>query len=481
MSQPGDRPWWRDAVVYQVYPRSFQDSDGDGTGDLRGVIERLEHLAWLGVDALWLSPIHPSPLVDGGYDVSDYDSIDPRLGSLDDFEALVEAARSRGIRVLLDLVASHTSIEHPWFREHPDRYVWADGGPANNWLAAFGGPAWSRDERTGRWYLHSFYPEQPDLDWRNPEVREAIGEVIALWRSRGVDGFRVDAADRLLKDPELRDNPPATAPFPLPRLAEHADFDQVHSLNAPDIGLAIGALKAAAGEAPLVGEVYLPNEALGSYLKHLDLVFSFEFLHARWVSASLRAVIADAAALDRVAWVLSNHDFPRLATRLGPERVRAAALLLLTLPGAAFVYQGDEIGMVDGPGAGPPIDRAGRDAHRHPMQWESRADGGFSSGEPWLPLVDPEARSVAAQRDDADSLLWLYRRLVALRRTLAPTFELVEATDGVLAYRRGRHLVAINLADEPAPAPASGDAVLVTHPDAIPDALPPGGGIVLAV
>ena len=227
------REWWRDAVVYQVYPRSFQDTDGDGVGDLRGVIERLDHLAWLGVDALWLSPIYPSPLADGGYDVSDYDSVDPRLGSLGDFDALVEAAHARGIRVLLDLVASHTSIEHPWFREHPDRYVWAEGGPPNNWLAAFGGPAWSRDERTGRWYLHSFYPEQPDLDWRKPEVREAIGEVIALWRGRGVDGFRLDAAERLLKDPELRDDPPATEPFPLPLRPEPARFDQAPLASTP--------------------------------------------------------------------------------------------------------------------------------------------------------------------------------------------------------------------------------------------------------
>ena len=471
--------WWRDAVVYQVYPRSFQDTDADGVGDLPGVGERLEHLEWLGVDALWLSPIHPSPDADFGYDVTDYESVDPRLGTLADFERLVSAAHSRGIRVLLDLVASHTSVEHPWFREHPDWYMWSDGGPANNWRAAFGGPAWSRDERTGRWYLHSFFPEQPDLDWRNPAVREAIGEIVRVWLRRGADGFRIDAADRLMKDALLRDDPPAERPFPLPLRDEHARLEHLHSRDDPEIGLALGALADAAGDAPLVGEVYLPNEALRAYLEHLDLVFSFEFFHCPWRAGPLGQAIAGAAALSGTAWVLSNHDFPRLATRLGESRTRIAALILLTLPGAAFVYQGDEIGMGDGPGAEPPLDRAGRDAHRHPMQWEARADGGFTSGRPWLPLIDPERRSVAAQREDPRSLLSLYRRLIDLRRRLGDGFRLVRADEGLLAYERGEHLVAINLGAAPRSTPAAGEVVLATSSVASEAEIPAHAGVVI--
>ena len=471
-------PWWHEAVVYQVYPRSFQDSDGDGVGDLRGLISRLGYLEWLGVDALWLSPIYPSPLADSGYDVADHTAIDPVYGSLADFDALVGECRTRGMRLLLDLVVSHTSIEHPWFRQHPDWYVWADGGPPNNWRAAFGGPAWSRDERSGRWYLHSFYPEQPDLDWRNEEVREAIAGVTGFWRARGVDGFRVDAVQQLAKDPGLRDDPPATAVFPLPLHPELAALEGVHSRTAPGITEALEALRRGAGDALLVGEVYVPSEALGPYLEHLDLAFAFEFLHAPWDAARLGEVIERAAGLGRIAWALSNHDFPRLSTRLGADAARAAALLLLTLPGAAFVYQGDEIGMGDGPGGDPPVDRAGRDAHRHPMQWEPAPDGGFSPGDPWLGLTDPELRSVAAQRGDSDSILELHRRLIALRRELRGDLELVDAGSGVLAYSRGEHLIAINLGAEAAPLPV-GDLVLATVPGPAPSRIEPNAGVVM--
>ena len=287
--------WWRDAVVYQIYPRSFQDSDGDGVGDLPGIASRLDHLEWLGVDALWLSPIFPSPGADLGYDVSDYVGVDPLFGSLADVDALIAESHRRGLRVLLDLVASHTSIEHPWFREHPDWYVWADGDePPNNWLASFGGSAWSRDERTGRWYLHSFYPEQPDLDWRNPEVREAIAGVVGFWRERGVDGFRLDAIERAMKDRELRDDPPASGAPALPVPPELAAIEQTRSRNDPEISLVLGAIREAAGDALLVGEVYLPTACLGPYLEHLDLAFGFELLHSRWDAEALRRVIAEA-------------------------------------------------------------------------------------------------------------------------------------------------------------------------------------------
>jgi alpha-glucosidase len=460
--------WWRDAVVYQIYPRSFQDSDGDGIGDLRGVVQRLGHLVDLGVDALWLSPIYPSPLADFGYDVSDYIAVDPVFGGLDDFDALVRAAHERGLKVLLDLVPSHTSIEHPWFREHPDRYIWSPvDGPANNWRAAFGGSAWSRDKRSGRWYLHTFYPEQPDLDWRNPEVAEAMQGVVRFWLERGADGFRLDAIDKLIKDDRLRDDPPATGGFPLPVRGEAAELDHVYSGNRPEVIDPLRALCAAAGDALLIGEVFLGSSEYPRYLEVLDLVFGFEFLFAPWDADRLRAAIAPAAELGRVAWVMSNHDFDRLATRVGRENVRAAAMLLLTLPGVAFVYQGDEIGLTNGPGTEPPYDRAGRDPMRHPMQWDASPAGGFTTGVPWLPPIDPHERNVEAQRADPDSLLDFYRRLIELRQDLRGDFRLLDPMPGLVAFERGEHVVAVNTTAVEQAAPPLGEIVLATHARAV--------------
>jgi alpha-glucosidase len=411
--------WWRDAVVYQVYPRSFQDSDGDGIGDLRGIESRLDHLVWLGVDALWMSPIYPSPGADMGYDVSDYTGVDPAYGTLEDFDRLLAAAHERGLKLLMDLVPCHTSIEHPWFRDHPDWYIWSGReGPANNWVATFGGSAWSPDplERGRGWYLHSFYPEQPDLDWRNPEVVRAMQDVLRFWVDRGVDGFRLDAIDRLVKDAGLRDDPPASAPFALPLGEEYGRLEHLYSSNSPEIRDALGAIREAVGDKLLVGEVYLPAADVTPYLEQLDLAFAFELFHSPWDRDRQQAAIAAASEVGGTAWVLSNHDFPRLATRFGEENARAAADLLLTLPGTAFIYQGEEIGMVDGPGASPPIDRAGRDGARHPMQWDAK--GGFTTGTPWLPMVDPAQRNVADQRDDPDSLLNHYRALIAHRHQM---------------------------------------------------------------
>ena len=473
-------PWWTDAVVYQIYPRSFQDSNGDGIGDLPGITSRLDHLAWLGVDALWLSPIYPSPLADLGYDVSDYTDVAPEYGTLADLDALIAAAHERDIRVLLDLIPSHTSIEHPWFRAHPERYVWADEAPPNNWVAAFGGPAWSLDPESPRFYLHSFYPEQPDLDWRNPEVRMAFAEIIRFWIDRGVDGFRLDALDRLAKDPSLRDNPPASKPFGLPLPDEYGALEPLHSSNGPEIGIALAAIREAAGDCLLVGEVYLPTDVLGPYLEHLDLAFAFELLHSSLEAARLREVIDSALRLGQLAWVLSNHDFPRLVTRLGHERAGLAAMLLLTLPGAAFIYQGDEIGMADGPGAVPPIDRAGRDAHRHPMQWDATPAGGFSEGPPWLPPADPAEINVAGQRGAEGSLLELYRELIRLRRSIAGPLEWLDAGAGVLAFRRGEHSIFLNLGDAPATLSDGDPPLLASSAHAFTDdRLAPSGGVIL--
>jgi alpha-glucosidase len=469
-------PWWDGGVVYQIYPRSFQDSDGDGIGDLEGVRRRLPHLVDLGVDGFWLSPIHPSPNADWGYDVSDYTGVHPDLGTLPDFDRLVEDAHAQGLRVLLDLVPSHTSTEHPWFREHPDRYVWADDVP-NNWLSAFGGPAWSRDPETGRFYLHSFYPEQADLDWRNPAVPRAFGEIAQFWLGRGIDGFRVDAVDRLSKDPELRDDPPATEPWLLPLPEEYGRLRHVHSRNAPGIEPILASLREPAADALLIGEVFRPTAELSPYLGAFDLVFAFEFMFADWSAEAMAELLAPACDLGRIAWVLSNHDFTRLASRVGDENARLAAALLLTLPGTAFVYQGDEIGLHDAPPGERQYDRAGRDRARHAMQWEPEPAGGFTAGDAWLPAVDPLERNVADQRRDSSSLLNLYRRLIALRRSLRDGFELLDAGPDVLAYRRGDHVVQLNFGGEERAACAHGQVVLATTETG--GALPPHSGVVV--
>jgi alpha-glucosidase len=470
--------WWADAVVYQIYPRSFQDSDGDGIGDLAGIRSRLDHLAWLGVDALWMSPIYPSPLADFGYDVSDYTAIDPVFGDFDEFDALVEEAHARGLRLLMDMVPCHTSIEHPWFREHPEWYIWRD--EPNNWLSAFGGSAWTR--RGGRFYLHSFYPEQADLDWRNPEVVAAMQDVLRFWLARGVDGYRIDAIDRLLKDPELRDEPPATEPFGLPLMGDEAKLARIHSINAPDTGEALAKIREACGDALLVGEIYLPSAKWQPYLDHLDVAFAFELLHSPWEARRLRVAIEATTRRPGAAWVMSNHDFGRLTTRFGPENARAAALLLLTLPGPAFLYQGDEIGQRDGPPGETSHDRAGRDRYRHPMQWTGAPEGGFTTGEPWLPLVDPDRHNVEDQRADPGSMLSLVRRLIEVRRTLGPGVRVLDAADGVLALERGEHVVAVNTTAQPRAAPFSSGVVLETEPGALREGmLAPHAGVLAGI
>ena len=440
---------WRDGVVYQIYPRSFCDSNGDGVGDLPGIRSKLDHIEELGVDAVWLSPFYPSPMADFGYDVSDYEGVDPVFGTLDDFDRLADDLRARGIRLMLDFVPCHTSIEHAWFSEHPDWYIWAegrDGGPPNNWVAAFGGSAWTYDDGRGRWYLHSFYPEQRDLDWRNPEVAEAIGGALRFWLDRGVDGFRLDAIDRLMKDPELRDDPPRTAPFGLPLRPEEEALDFVHSRNGPGTGESLAAIRAAVGEeAFLVGEIYMPSERVGAYLEHFDRFFVFELLFARWEPAALRRAVETALAAcvregTAPAWVMSNHDFGRLASRYGRSRAEGALEFLLSLPGTVFLYQGDEIGLENGADGGH--DRAGRDPYRTPMQWKPAEKGGFTQGTPWLPLRDPFATNA-----ETSPLLERTKELIALRRELAGPLEFADAAPGVLAYERSGRAFTIDTRD----------------------------------
>ena len=466
-----DAAWWRGAVLYEIYPRSFQDSDGDGIGDLVGVRERLDHVVGLGADAIWLSPIYPSPLADFGYDISDFTAIDPAFGTFGDFDALVSEAHRRGLRLLMDLTPAFTSIEHRWFRDHPERYVRVRGdSPPNNWETGFGTPAWSADPlRPGWWYLHSFYPEQPNLNWSNPEVPRAMREIVRFWIRRGVDGFRLDSVDRIATDPDLRDDPQRQHGPALPDLGGSSNLEPVHSRNAPGVAAALRRLRAAAGEHVLVGDIYLPTPHLRPHLEHVDLAFCFELLHAPFradaIGRAIRRALVPGVRPDGIVWTLSSIDFPRLATRLGEERTRVAAMLLLTLPGAALLYQGDEIGLTDGPGGTPPFDRAGRDAHRHPMQWDASATGSFSDSQaPWLAPVDPALRNVKSQAQDPTSLLSLYRASIALRRTLGGGLRLIDdVPDGLLAFLRGADvIVVLNLTDEPLRCPVAGRVLLDT-------------------
>ena len=479
--------WWERGVVYEIYPRSFQDTSGDGVGDLRGVADRLPYLARLGVDAIWLTPFFASPMRDFGYDISDHCAIDPSFGTMEDFDALVAAAHGHGIKVVLDFVPNHTSDLHPWFqesrssRENPKRdwYLWRDGDPPNNWIAVFGGRAWEWDEATGQSYYHAYLPEQPDLNWRNPEVREAMLGVLRFWKGRGVDGFRVDAMRQVLKDLSLRDNPPATGwegPDDVYRALVPeftTDLDEVQEV--------VAAIRAEIGDEHLfMAEVTAPIERLVRYYgatgEGAHLPFNFHLIGVEWTPAAIADLVEryEAALPDGAwpNWVLGNHDQPRVASRVGPGQARAAAMLLLTLRGTPTLYYGDELGLEDV--EVPPervVDPDGRDPERSPMPWTGAPGRGFTTDgvEPWLPFGDP-AVSVEAQEADPRSMLSLHRRLLALRRSsddlAAGAYATLAAGPAVLAYRRGSStVVALNLTDAPASADVSGEVVLTTELD----------------
>ena len=457
------RMWWQDAVIYQIYPRSFQDSDGDGVGDLQGIEQRLDHLAWLGVDALWLSPIYPSPMHDFGYDVADYKDVDPVFGSLDDFDSLVAAARERGLRVLS---TSCRATRRSSTRGSASIRTGTSGRTRpNNWTAAFGGPAWSPLD--GRYYLHSFYPEQPDLDWRNPEVVAAMQHALRFWIERGIAGYRVDAIDRLLKDAQLRDDPPATEPFGLPLRADEGKFAQTNSRNAPDTGQALARIREAVGDALLVGEVYLPSAKWQPYLEHLDAAFAFELLHAPWDADQLRAAIEanNGAGPARRGCSRTTTSAARDPLR-GGERARGGAAAAhaagagLPLPGRR------DRARATAPVASGCTTALAATASGTRCSGTHSPSGGFSAGEAWLPPVDPERTNVEDQRDDPLSTLSLVRDLLTLRRVLGDGFELLDAEPGVLAYRRGDHLIAINTTSEEARAPLGDELVLETAPGA---------------
>ena len=515
-------PWWKSGVVYQVYPRSFQDSDGDGVGDLKGVEGRLDHLVDLGVDAVWLSPIFTSPMADFGYDVADYRGIAAEFGTMADFDSLLAAAHARGLKLLLDFVPNHSSDRHPWFlasrssRDDPHRdwYIWRDpapdGGPPNNWQSFFGGPAWTHDEATGQYYLHQFLKEQPELNWRSPDLKAAMLDAMRFWFEKGVDGFRIDVLWLAMKHPDLPDNPPNPA-----WREGMQDIDRLlpaHSADQPEVMEIVSAMRGVADEyreRVLVGEIYLPIERLVAYYGKkgagVHLPFNFHLLLTDWTAPALGALIEQyEAALPAGAWpnwVLGNHDKPRIAARVGPAQARVAAMLLLTLRGTPTLYQGDELALTGEP---IPADRIrdpqalrepgvafNRDEVRQPMPWDGSPQAGFSTGEPWLPLnADWPTRNVAAEAADPASMLTLHRRLLALRRA-HPALALGEVTvlareGDVLAYERrhgdDRLLVALNVGHEAAsvalpagdwapllstlaglPAPASG--ALALRPD----------------
>ncbi len=440
--------WWQKGIVYQVYPRSFQDSNGDGVGDLQGVIKRLDYLKWLGVNAVWLSPIYPSPMADFGYDISDYKGIHPLFGSMQDFDDLLRAVHDRGMKLILDLVPNHTSDQHPWFlesrssRNNPKRdwYIWQDGRPdgqpPNNWLSVFGGSAWEWDETTGQYYYHAFLKEQPDLNWRNPEVQEAMLDVMRFWLDKGVDGFRVDVMWHMVKDDQLRDNPPN--PDYQQHMATYEQLLPVYSTDQPEVHDIVHKMRKvldAYDERMMIGEIYLPIHKLVTYYgidnQGAHLPFNFLLLSLPWNTQQIAAAINEyEGALPQEGWpiwVLGNHDQPRITSRVGLQQARVAAMLLLNLKGTPTIYYGDEIGMRDVPipfeevqdpqGLNMPDKNLSRDPARTPMQWDNSDQAGFTDGQPWLRLNRNFAReNVQAQKDNPYSMLSLYRRLIQLRQ-----------------------------------------------------------------
>ena len=484
-----DEFWWRHGIFYQIYPRSFFNSNADGVGDITGIIDRLPYLRALGVDAVWLSPIFPSPMADFGYDISDYTGIDPLFGTMEDFDALIEAAHASGLKIILDLVPNHTSDRHPWFMASRssrddlkrDWYIWRDpapdGGPPNNWLSEFGGSAWEYDATTGQYFYHAFLARQPDLNWRNPAVRQAIHDVMRFWLSKGVDGFRVDVIWHLIKDAQFRDNPPNPNFKPGRPLYER--ILPLHSTDQPEVHEVIAQMRRVIDEFDsrvLIGEIYLPLERLVAYygknLEGTHLPFNFALLSAPWDARGIEKIIFEYESVVPPGawpnWVLGNHDRPRVASRVGQAQARLAAVLLLTLRGTPTLYYGDEIGMrqvtIAADQVRDPFEKnvpgigMGRDGCRTPMQWNATPYAGFSTSTPWLPVADDFSHENVVNLDaDSRSILNLYKALIGLRRKLpqlvSGDYVPIAAQGDLLLYRRqseGRAIVvALNLGADP--------------------------------
>ena len=518
MSEQQETLWWQTGVVYQVYPRSFKDTSGNGVGDLQGIIEKLDYLsAVLGIDAIWLSPFYPSPMADFGYDVSDYTAVDPLFGSLEDFDTLVSEAHRRDIKIIIDFVPNHSSDQHPWFtesrssRDNPKRdwYCWADaradGSHPNNWLSIFGGIAWEWDEKTGQYYLHSFLKEQPDLNWRNPEVKEAMFNALSFWLDRDIDGFRVDVAHFIMKDPQMRDNPPAQkdvsqmhrsfGPYDEQLHLYDKGHEDVHQVYR-EMRLLLDSYSTSRPRFS-IGEIHIFDiktwaAYYGENRDELHMPFNFFLLGARWQAGVIGGLVDQIEAVTPPgAWpnyVLGNHDEARLAGRLGKMEARLAAMLLLTLRGTPTIYYGDELGMVDV--HVPPekqqdpwgirVPGLGRDGCRSPMQWNPGPNAGFSRAEPWLPPGDNyQITNVDAHLENPYSILNLYRRLIAYRKT-SPALQIgkyhpvAETPDACFVYLRThegqRCLVALNFSGDEqtlslAEIDGSARVVLSTHLD----------------
>jgi alpha-glucosidase len=474
--------WWQSAVIYEIYPRSFQDSNGDGIGDLTGIIQRLDYLITLGVDAVWVAPIYRSPMADFGYDVADYCDIDPIFGTMQDFDRLLNEVHRRDLRLILDFVPNHSSDQHPWFLEsrssrdsaNRDWYLWRD--EPNNWTSSFGGSGWEWDEGTRQYYYHSFLKEQPDLNWRNPAVRSAMYDVLRFWLDKGVDGFRVDVMWLLMKDDQYRNNPPD------PRFTpgqSNNNLLPVYNANRPEVHDVVAEMRAVVdsySNRVLVGEVYLPVKDLMTYYGHnlngANLPFNFLLLQCPWNAQAVGEVISEYnKVLPSGAWpnwVLGNHDTARLATRVGLSQAGIAAMLLLTLPGTLTIYYGEEIGMTNAliepedvqdpaekrqPGIG-----MGRDPERTPMRWDHSETVGFTTGKPWLPVgPDHGTVNVDVEGNDHSSILNLYRRLIFLRRThpelIYGQLRSLTALGSLLCYERAtekeRIIILLNFGRSP--------------------------------
>lgn len=495
MAQPSvlsQHLWWQHGVIYQIYPRSFQDSNGDGVGDLQGIISRLDYLQWLGVDCVWLSPIFSSPMADFGYDISDYRGIHPLFGTMDDFDELLNEVHNRGMKLLLDLVPNHTSDQHPWFleskssKDNPKRdwYIWhdgkEDGGLPNNWLSVFGGHAWEWDDATGQYYYHAFLKEQPDLNWRNPEVQAAMMDVMRFWLDKGIDGFRVDVMWHMIKDAQLRDNPPFPGSTYDASDLIYDHYTPVYSTDQPEVHEIVRMMRAVTDEYDdrvLIGEIYLPIHKLVTYYgqdnKGAHLPFNFQLLTLPWDAPQIAMAIDEyEGALPSEGWpnwVLGNHDKPRISSRVGRAQAKVAALMLLTLRGTPTIYYGDEIGMRDVPipmneivdpqGLNMPDLNVSRDPARTPMQWSSDINAGFSNHKPWLRLPFNSGRvNVEKQKNDEYSKLWFYRKLIQLRKKHAALnigdYRPVYADQQLISYIRERNgerfLIILNLSHRPA-------------------------------
>jgi len=454
-----------DPVLYEVYVRSFSDSNGDGVGDIRGITSSLGYLEDLGIDGIWLTPIFESPQLDFGYDVSDYYKIHSEYGTQADIEELIYEAHKRNISVVLDIILGHTSIEHSWFRGQPDWYIWSTSIP-NNWLSVFGGSAWAHDEVGGLYYYHRFYKEQPNLNWNNADVRATLHQVLQFWIDKGVDGFRLDSLDGLVVDPELRNEPPCSLAMLEGRendtWAEFWSLDHIYTSNLPRAVEELSIITNIFSGTSFFVEADLPTEKLKAYMATGASAYAFDFMRAP-LNGNTLAKIVDGAGMDgSLAWALSNHDQPRLVSRWGRALAGVAATLLLSLPGCSFIYQGEEIGMVDGAGGPIVFDRSGRDSVRHPMQWT--ATGGFTTGVPWLPMSDPDRCNVSDQLGRPGSMLETYRALIRMRRSLSGIVEVIYSDDNRLAFRRGNATVDLNLGEAPVDICGSGKVVFATDP-----------------